>query len=333
MIRGTGSLRRVRIERYILRRLVFAVVLTVVALTINFLIIHLAPGDPVAILAGETGGGADYYEEMRHRLGLDRPLLEQYARFVSSALAGDLGTSIAYRAPVMDVILSRLGPTLLLMIPSILIASVLGIVLGVSAGQRAGSLTDDGLSILSLLGASIPSFWLGQLLVLLFAVHLGLLPVQGIVNARTQLEGWDLLADVARHTVLPVATLSLVHFTLIARLVRTSIRDVSRTNYIRTAYAKGLPRRRIWYRHGLRNALLPVVTVIGSQFGSVLSGAVLVETIFAWPGIGRLLYESTLARDYPVLLGILFVVSVGIALANLLTDLTYLLLDPRVEYR
>lgn len=320
--------------RYILRRLALGVALILAALSANFVIIHLAPGDPMDVLAGELGSVADpeYIAEMRARLGLDRPLPEQYVRYLGTVLSGDLGISFDHRAPVADVILSRLGPTLMLMVPALLLACILGIALGVAAGRRVGTRTDRWLSVLSLLGASFPSFWLGQILVLFFALHLGWLPVQGITTLRLQLTGWQLALDIAWHMVLPVVTLSLVQFTLIARIVRAGIRDVSQSAYIRTAYAKGLSNRVIWYRHGLRNALLPVVTVIGGRFGSILTGAVLVETIFAWPGIGRLLYEASLARDYPMLLGILFVVSIGIVIANLLTDLAYLLLDPRVEY-
>lgn len=316
---------------YIFRRLILGCGLVLVALTFNFILVHAAPGDPVALLFGDAGG-PKFNAEMRSRLGLDRPLIEQYVSYIISAFHGDLGISIAYRAPVMNVILPRVGPTLLLMVPSLLIAAVLGIGLGVEAGRRAGTLGDDAISLVALMGASVPSFWLGQLLILLMSVQLGLFPVQGMSDVRNPGQGWRLALDVASHMVLPVATLSLVNFTIIARLMRVGICAVAKTNYIRTAYAKGLPARLIWYRHGLRNALLPVVTVIGTHFGGMLSGAVLVETIFAWPGIGRLLFESALARDYPVLLGILFIVSIGIVFANLVTDLVYLFLDPRLEY-
>jgi peptide/nickel transport system permease protein len=330
--RGLHVLRRGGTGHYVLRRLGFAVGLIVVALSLNFVLIHSTPGDPVTLLAGESADSA-YYRQIRASLGLDQPLTHQYVHYLLGALHGDLGTSITYRAPVLDVIGSRVPPTLLLMTPAVVIATVLGVLAGVAAGRRAGSRADEAISAGTLIGASIPSFWVGQLLVAVVSVRLDLLPAQGMSEPRGGLTGWAHVADVGRHLILPVATLTLVHLTLIARLVRTSMSDALEAQYIRTARAKGLPPRAVVYRHGLRNALLPVTTVVGTQFGALLGGAVLTETIFSWPGVGRLLYEATLGRDYPLLLGIFLVASVAIVLANLVTDLVYLLLDPRVSYQ
>lgn len=321
-----------QLGRYVARRLGLAAVLVAVALTIDFVLIHTAPGDPVTLLAGE-GGDPAYYATVRASLGLDRPLGEQYLDYLTSAAHGDLGYSIAYRAPVVEVIGARLGPTLLLMVPALVLAAVVGGLLGVAAGRRAGSRADELISTGTLVGTSVPSFWIGQLLVLAFAVGLGWLPVQGMSDPHGSDTALGHLLDVGRHLVLPVVTLAAVQLALVARLVRGSLAEVLAQDHIRTARAKGLGRRAVVYRHGLRNAMLPVTTVIGTRFGALLAGAVLVETIFSWPGVGRLLYDSTLARDYPVLLGLFALVSVTIVLANLVTDLLYAVLDPRVEYR
>ena len=320
------------VGRYALRRVCYGVLLVYIALTINFILIHVTPGDPVALMAGDSGS-PEYYAEVRASLGLDRPLIDQYRHYLIAAAHGNLGNSIAYQAPVVNVIASRISATLLLMAPALFLGAVVGVAAGVVAGRRAGSRIDEGMSALTLVGASVPSFWVGQILVTVVSVRLGWLPVQGMATPRGNLVGWAHVIDVARHMVLPVLTLSLFHLTLIARLMRSSISEVLGAQFIRTARAKGLSPRVVLYRHGVRNALLPVSTVIGTQFGGLLSGAVLVETIFSWPGVGRLLYDSTLARDYPVLLGIFLLVSVAIVLANLATDLLYLLLDPRVSYR
>ncbi|ODU07487.1 MAG: hypothetical protein ABS81_01010 [Pseudonocardia sp. SCN 72-86] len=317
---------------YVLRRLGFAAVLVLVALTIDFVLIHAAPGDPVTLLAGE-GGDPAYYARIRSELGLDLPLGEQYLRYLGSAAHGDLGYSIAYRQPVVEVIGARFGPTLLLMVPALLLAVTVGGWLGVAAGRRAGSRADELISAGTLVGSSVPSFWVGQLLVIVFAVGLGWLPVQGMSDPHGSTSTAAHVLDVAHHLVLPVLTLALFQLALIARLVRSSLAEVLVQDHIRMARAKGLGPRTVLYRHGVRNALLPVTTVIGSQFGALIAGAVLVETIFSWPGLGRLLYDSTLARDYPVLLGLFALVSVAVVIANLVTDLSYAALDPRVEYR
>ena len=322
-----------RLARYILRRVGFALVLVFVALSVNFVLIHIAPGDPVMILAGEGGGDPSYYARIRAELGLDLPLGQQYLHYLGAAAHGDLGYSIAYRQPVIEVVGARIGPTLLLMLPALAFAALAGGWLGIAAGRRAGSRTDELISAGTLVGASVPSFWVGQLLVIVFAVELGWLPVQGMSDPRGAGSVPAQALDIVRHLVLPVITLALFQLTLIARLMRSSISEVLGQDYIRTAWSKGLSPAAVVYRHGLHNALLPVTTVIGSQLGALLAGAVLTETIFSWPGVGRLLYDSTLARDYPVLLGVFALVSVTIVASNLVTDLLYALLDPRVEYR
>jgi ABC-type dipeptide/oligopeptide/nickel transport system permease component len=318
--------------RYVVWRIVQAVPLLAGLLVLNFFLIHLAPGDPIYTLAGQSGDER-YYAEMRARFGLDRPLLEQLTRYVGNMLGGDFGYSFAFRQPALQVVLARIPATLLLMVPGLTLATVVGIWLGVEAGRRSTGWIDTGISIVTLIGASMPAFWLGQLLILVFAYSLGVLPVQGMSTARGGYQGFAYALDVARHMVLPVMTLGLLQLALITRLTRTAVADVLVEEYVRTARAKGLRDGSVVYGHAFRNALLPVVTTIGGQIGTLMAGAALTEIVFAWPGLGRLLYEATLGRDYPLLMAAFLILSVAVVLANLLTDLAYAALDPRVRYR
>src|SRR5215831_18138283 len=290
--------------RFLLARLAWTVPILLVILVVNFLVIHLAPGDPVQALVGDFPAPPGYLEQIRHDFGLDQSLWVQLVRYGQNLLQGHLGYSFANRQPVLDLILARAGTTLILMIPGLIAASVLGVVLALAAAPRAGSAFDSGITALSLFGYSVPIFWLGQLLVILFAVDLGWLPAFSI-------------------TIFFVA--------VVARVARASIVGVLSEDFITTAMAKGLSRRAILWRHVLPNAMIPVVTVIGYSFGYSLTGAILVETVFAWPGLGSLFVASIGNRDYPVLQGILLLSAVMVVLANLATDLVYALLDPRVR--
>jgi peptide/nickel transport system permease protein len=308
-----------------------AIPLIVGVLVLSFALIQLAPGDPIIVLAGD-GGDAAYYEEMRARYGLDRPLIEQLGRYLLAVATGEFGYSFSYRQPVFEVILARVPATLLLMCSALLFAIVVGVGLGVLSALRPHSLLDYGVSVLTLLGAAMPVFWLGQLLIILFAVQLELFPVQGMVTVRERYTGLRYILDLLHHLALPALTLGLLQLALLTRLTRTSLREMLAEDFVRTARAKGLRERVVVLRHALRNALLPVVTVIGGQIGVLITGAALTETIFAWPGLGRLLLDATLNRDYPLLMALFIIVAVSVVAANLLTDLVYTMLDPRVRY-
>lgn len=319
------------LSRYILRRILQAVPLLLGVLVVNFVLIHLAPGDPIYLLAGE-GGDPAYFAAMRAKYGLDRPLPTQLGLYLLGTAQGDFGVSFAYTRPVFEVILSRLPPTLLLMGVSLALSTFIGIWLGLIAGRTARSGVDRAVLVATLIGYGMPAFWLGQLLVLLFAVRLGWFPIQGMVDARQDHQGVARLADILRHLVLPAATLSLLHLALITRLTRTGLREELSKDYARTARAKGLSSAQVANRHALRNALLPVVTVVGNDIGTLFTGAVLTEIIFAWPGLGRLLYDATLNRDYPLLMGIFLLVGTSVIVANIVTDVAYTFFDPRVTY-
>lgn len=299
---------------------------------LTFVLIHLAPGDPIVALAGEDGD-AEYYAMMRARFGLDRPLHERLLIYLARLAQGDLGFSYRHNQPALTVILEHLPATLLLMLPALALAIVLGLALGVLAADRAGGLTDAGVTATALLGHTVPVFWLAQLLLLGLALRLDLFPVQGMRTVRESYTGLRAGLDVLHHMALPVTALTVQYVAPIARVTRASLLENLRQAYMQTARAKGLPRRQVLLRHGLRNALLPVVTLIGGQVGFLFTGAVLTETVFAWPGLGRLLLSAMLNRNYAVITALFLLVAVAVILANLLTDLLYLWLDPRIRYQ
>ncbi len=316
--------------RYLLRRLAQVVPAAVGIVVVAFLLVHLAPGDPVLALAGEHGDAA-YYAFIRAKFRLDRPLPEQLVAYLASVARGDLGVSFVHGRPVLDVIAERVPATLLLTVTALGLSSLLGIALGTATARRAYRSGDVVVRTASLLGYAMPCFWLGQVAVLTLAVGAGLFPVQGMTDARSSLQGAGYALDVLHHLALPALVLAASELALTTRLVRAGVLEALGTEYVRTARAKGLPEAGV-LRHALRNVLLPVTTVIGARTGMLLSGAALVEIVFAWPGLGRLLLTSLQTRDYPVLLGLFLIVSLAVILANLLTDLVYAWLDPRIRY-
>ncbi len=318
-------------SRYILRRLIQAVPLLIGILIINFVLIHVAPGDPIYLLAGDAGD-EKYYAAMRARFGLDQPLAMQLYLYLVNAAQGQFGYSYAYDRPVFEIIFARLPATLLLTGSALVLSTLVAVWLGVVAARRAHSAADHTIAVVTLLFYGMPAFWLGQLLVIVFAIWLDWFPVQGMTDVRHSYQGLEYASDVLRHLALPMTTLGLLHLALVTRLTRMGMREQLDEDYVRTAHAKGLPVARVVNYHALRNALLPVVTTVGTQIGTLFTGAVLTEIIFAWPGIGRLLYDATLARDYPLLMAIFLFVAVSVVVVNLVTDLTYAFLDPRVRF-
>jgi len=301
-------------------------------LLVNFLLIHLAPGDPVQILAGDVAPSPEYAARLRAEFGLDRPLWAQGAIYFGRLLRGDLGYSIAFRQPVGALILERLGATVMLSASALGLAVLVGIILGVASAQRPRSAVDVAASLVGLIGYSVPVFWLGQILLIAFALQTRWFPSQGMESMRETYSGLAYVRDVAHHLVLPALTLCALHLAVITRLLRTSMLEALDEDFVRTARAKGVMEWVILYRHALRNALLPVTTAVGGSLGLLVSGAVLTETVFSWPGLGRLLYEAVLKRDYPVMMGMLVVLTTSVMLANLIVDLVYALIDPRVRY-
>jgi len=319
--------------RYVAGRLLQIPAVLFGLVTVIWLVVRLAPGDPVLALVGDFPAPEEYVRKVRAEFGLDRSLPEQFVRYVAAVATGDLGFSFVFRRPVLGLVLERATATALLTVSALGLASIAGGALGLVAARRPFSVLDALISGGSVVGFSVPVFWLGQLLILLFAVTLGWLPAQGMVSLRASPEGWDRVLDVARHLVLPAAALSLRFLAMTARLARASTLEVLGRDYVRTAQAKGASEARVLFRHALPNAILPVLTLVGYNFGFVLAGSALIETVFGWPGMGRLLYDSVFARDFPVLLGIMIVVSLTVVLANLATDLLYAYFDPRIRFR
>jgi peptide/nickel transport system permease protein len=323
-----------RLLALIAKRLAYALVLIFAVLSVNFALIHAAPGDPALVIAGEMGGAdKEVIEQIRKTYGLDKPLLEQYARYIGKTIRLDLGQSYQYSKPVIDLILQKLWPTVLLVLSALILAIVVGTSLGVWASRRPTSAGSAAVTIASLVGYSMPTFWSGILLVILFGKIIPIMPIAGMRDIRIDGNWWLITLDVLHHLVLPAFTLAMVYMAQYSRLARASMLEVLSSDYIRTARAKGLSERFVVYKHALRNALMPVVTIAGLQFGNLISGAVLVETVFSWPGLGTLAFESILARDYPTLLGVLTFSAILVIVANLLTDLTYRWIDPRLRHQ
>jgi ABC-type dipeptide/oligopeptide/nickel transport system permease component len=303
---------------YALRRLVMAIPVVLGVATLVFSLIHLVPGDPAQAMLGETASASDV-AELRAALGLDRPLLVQYGHYMAGLAVGDLGTSFRFRTPVTAEIAQRLGPTAELAAAAIAVAIVVAIPLGMVGALFRGRATDQAATILALAGVSMPNFWLGPLMAILFSVTLGWLPVSGRGT-------WA-------HLVLPAVTLGAALAAILARMTRASLIDELREPYVLAARARGLSRRRAVVVHALGNSLIPVVTILGLQLGAVLTGTIITETIFAWPGVGRLLIQAIGFRDYPLVQGCILFVAVTYVGMNLLVDLAYGILDPRIRLR
>ena len=319
-------------RRYVVRRLLQVVPAVASILVVTFAVVHAAPGDPVVAVAGESGN-EEYYAFMREKFGLDRPILEQFWTYVTNVLRGDLGVSFVQSQEVVDLILERVPATLLLMGTALVISTVGGVLLGALAARRPFGPFDLGVSTGALIGYALPSFWLAQLAMLTIAFRTGWFPIQGMTDARADYTGLAHYLDVARHMVLPSLVLAASEIALITRIARTGILAEMNSDYIKVAQAKGHSPTSALVHHALRNALLPVVTVVGTRVGFLFSGAVLVETVFGWPGLGRLVLSAAQTRDHPLLLGMVLLVAFSLVLSNLLTDLLYARVDPRIRYR
>lgn len=319
-------------SQFIIRRLFQTIPVVLVVVILNFLLLQLAPGDLATVLAGEAGGApAEYIEAMRKRFGQDQPVWAQLLTYMGNILQFDLGYSFRQNAPVATLVFERLGPTLLLMGTTLVVSLSLGTLLGLLAAMWVKTWKDHLISVGAVLVYAMPLFWLGLMLVLVLSVKLNWFPTSGMENITAFNEGWARVVDIAHHLVLPTLTLSLFYLALYARLMRASMLEQRGLDYVTTARAKGLDEKQITFRHVVRNALLPVLTMAGVQFGALLGGSVVVEAIFAWPGLGQLAYQSLFARDYNLLLGIFFMSACLVVIINLVVDLLYVWLDPRIR--
>ena len=321
-----------QILRYIIRRLFQAVPIVLAIIVMNFFLLNMAEGDAVDVLAGEAGSATpEYMAELRAKFGLDQPLPVQLLVYLKNIISLDLGYSFRHDMPVSVLIVDRFWPTLLLMVSTIILAVLCGILLGLLAAINLNTWKDAVISVFALITYATPLFWVGLMMIVVFSINLRWFPTSGMENIAAFYEGFDRFVDISRHLVLPTITLSLFYLALYTRLMRASMLEQYGQDYVVTARAKGLPERRITFGHVLRNALLPVVTMAGVQVGALIGGSVIVESVFAWPGLGMLAFESLFARDLNLLLGIFLISSVLVVVVNLIVDVIYCFLDPRIE--
>ncbi|WP_076866072.1 ABC transporter permease [Bradyrhizobium mercantei] len=318
--------------RFITRRLAQALPTVLLIFALSFFLLKLAPGDMAAVMAGESGGGsAEYVQNLREQYGLERPMILQLFSYLKNVATLNLGYSYRQNMPVFDLIMSRLGPTALLMLTSFAVSILAGVALGIAAARNVNRPVDRVISVISTLGYATPLFWVGLMLILLFSITFRQLPTSGMENVAAFNEGFARVKDIAWHLVLPVVSLSLFYTAVYTRLMRASLLEQSKMNYVVTAEAKGLAPRKVMYGHVLRNALLPILTMAGVQIGSMLGGSIIIESVFGWPGMGLLAYEALFARDLNLLMGILIVSSVMVILINIAVDVLYAVVDPRIQ--
>ena len=314
------------------RRIFNALTVLFAVIILNFMLMHLAPGDVVDVIVGEMGGASEeQIVKIRAMYGLDNSLIEQLGIYLKKMLQGDLGYSYYFNMPVTDLIIPRVPATMLLVFSSLAVAVFVGTFLGVQSARSPNSLVSHLVTMVSLIGYSAPVFWTGIMLLILFASIVPLFPTSGMSTINLEGGTFTHVIDVLHHLVLPMVSLAIINLALYGRLARASMMEVLGSDYIRTAKAKGMTKNVVIYKHALRNAILPVVTMTGLQMGQVFAGAVVVETVFNWPGLGQLAFETILRRDTPTLLGILFFSTFMVVVANLLTDLSYSIIDPRIK--
>jgi len=316
----------------VIRRIIYGVILIFAVILLNFFLIHIAPGDPAEMLAGEMGGATEeIMASIRTVYGLDKSIPKQFLIYMGRMIYGDLGTSFYYNLPVIQLILQRIPATLSLAITALLMATFIGIILGTIASQNPQGWFSGFVTVGSIAGFAAPVFWVGIMLLILFAYLIPLFPSFGIRTVALQ-GGLIIQAlDFLHHLILPAITLAIVFLAQYSRLMRASMLDILGSDFIRMLRAKGLSERDVVYKHAMKNAILPVITIAGLQFSMVFGGAIIVETVFNWPGMGQLAYESILRRDHPLLLAILFFSAIIVIIMNIITDLSYRLLDPRIK--
>lgn len=321
-------------QRYALRRLAQAAPTILGVLVFNFLLLHTSSGDLADVLAGQSQAATpEFMDEIRRRFGLDQPLHVQFLRYMANLLTLDLGYSHIYNMPVLDLLLQRLPASLLLLASCLLVSVTGGIVLGIAASRNVNTPIDYAASLSALLFYSTPVFWTGLMLTIVFSITFGILPSSGFETIGAGYTGWARALDIGKHLVLPTATYSAYYLAVYTRIMRASMLEVYALDFVRTAVAKGLSPRRVAFVHVLRNSLLPIVTMVGMQCAGILGGVVIIESVFGWPGVGRLIFEAVSNRDFNLVLSILAISSVLVVIINLFLDFVYAWLDPRIEMR
>ena len=319
-------------KRFIVRRIISGILTVLVVFTLNFALVKSAPGDPITSLMGKETDDPVLREALMEKWGLDQPVPVQYFNYLKNALTGDLGTSIIYNRPVNDMIGERMMATILLGLTSLIIAFVLGTLLGIFCARRDGSILDNTLSTISYATDAMPSFWLGLMLIILFATKLDIFPSQGMYNVRAGYTGFQYVLDVLYHLALPCITLVLITMSGYFRITKSSILQVTNEDFITTMRATGMSERKIFNKYIFRNAILPTVTMLGISIAFLVTGVSLIEIVFSWPGIGSMTLTAINQRDYPTLMGVYLVMNVSVVVVMIITDVLYAILDPRIRY-
>jgi len=319
-------------SRYISKRLFSGIITILIVFAINFIIINAAPGDPIKTIMGKESDDPVLRAALEEKYGFDKPLTVQFGIYLKNSLKGDLGTSIIYDRPVSEMIGERLGPTILLVLSAGILSLIIGTIMGIIAARREGSLLDTILSGISYVLNSVPSFWLGLMLIILFSSRLKLLPTYGMTNQRASYTGIKYILDVLKHMILPIGTLLLVQIPTYFRIAKSSVLQVANEDFITTFRATGMSERKIFNKYIFRNAILPTITMFGISMAYLITGVSLIETVFAWPGTGRLVLTAINQRDYPTLMGMYLIMSISVAVVMIIVDIIYAILDPRIRY-
>lgn len=319
-------------KKYLLKRVLTGLLTIIVVFAINFVIIRLAPGDPIKTLMGKENNDPALRAALEAKYGLDKPMPAQFILYLTTALSGDLGTSIIYNRPVTDMIGEKLIPTLLLVLTAAILGLLIGTFMGIYAARHEGSPVDVFFSGISYVLNSVPSFWLGLMLIIIFASRLNILPSCGMEDVRAGYTGFAHLMDVAKHMILPVLTLLLIEIPIYFRIAKSSVLQVSNEDFITTLRATGMSETKIFNKYIFRNAILPTITIFGISMAYLITGVALIEIVFAWPGTGRLVLTAITQRDYPTLMGIYLIMSISVAVVMIIVDVVYALFDPRIRY-
>lgn len=319
-------------SKYMIKRVLSALLTVLVVFSLNFVIINTTPGSPIKTMMGKEVDNIELQKALEKKYGFDQPLYKQYFKYLENVSKGDLGVSVIYNRPVKDMILEKMGPTVLLVLSSAIISLILGTAMGISAARRERSLLDVIFSSVNYILNSMPSFWLGLMLVIIFSTKLNLLPTFGMTDPRADYTGIDYFVDVLKHLVLPVLTMVLIQMPLYFRIAKSSVLQVVNEDYIQTFRACGMSEEKVFNKYIFKNAILPTITIFGISIAYLVTGVALVEIIFAWPGTGRLVLNAINQRDYPTLMGIYLVMSISIAVVMMLVDIIYAFVDPRIRY-
>jgi peptide/nickel transport system permease protein len=320
------------VKKYVLKKFFFGILTVILVMTLNFTLFHLAPGDPVTYMLGRNAQNPLQREALIRKYGLNEPLPVQYLKTLRQYFQGDFGTSIIYNRPVADLIMERLGPTLALVLTASVLALIIGVLLGITAARRQGSLFDAVCSGSAYVFNAMPGFWVGMILIIVFATRLGWFPSSGMVDLRAGYTGFRRWMDILRHMALPLLTLVIVNVPYYFRIAKSSVLQVGNEEFITTFRAVGMSEAKIFRTYVFKNAILPVITVFGITMAYLIAGVYLIEIVFAWPGTGRVMMNAIMQRDYPVLMGIYLIMSITVAVTMIVIDIIYAVLDPRIRY-